>query len=711
MIAQRRYLFGSSVIWSALFLFLLVRPAEGQPSAETPQDLSLQERVDVRLVQVDVSVTDPATGKMGSIPGLTLDHFDIRLDGRKLTPEERRRVLFDPVCETRPVSLEDGQSPAKSFSYRPVLAVIDFNYLDARGREKVAQALDALASQAGSGDEIFKVYGLTRQTRLLTPGFTRSPMDLAHAAQTVRETAYTRKPIIPLSADGTETTDIPNEGRRSDMVHLDLDKLASEAGLSIELNIELDVVSFGDARSNYNPGASLSALEGIMRAHTYLPGRKVIVLFTSEAFRFAREERLQMEVEPIQKMARFGYVIWTVDVEGISRSQSGASELLSQLAKDTGGRSVRQTGDLSLAFKGATEQLSCYYLFSLPVPAAFERSKAYHLDVRLDTTAYPDLWGKVVSAPSVLVVPDPEELLRGRRVAALLSPGDFSRPRVTAILDYPKDVDQRPVFTSRFRVPLADLEWTPKSDGGYEAQLLVDAVVERDTGWSNDVICLAGSESFGSLELNLPAPPPTTSSAGLSIELPCVFQKNGLYTARGAITDLATRESGGGRSTAFINRRGAESWQVWSPRVEAASGKDFLWRPSMPAAKLDRDRRITRAVDPQTPVDFQDRLYLRHVLCGPDRQAAKQAVRHLLVRRGEEETVVQTFSPETWDLEVSEGQGPFCAPALLRVPDFSLLPGDYAFLILGPEAPSVAAFPKGARGNGILGRAEFSVGN
>lgn len=693
---------------------LTPHPAAGQTANPSRNQPAIEERVDIRLIQVDVSVIDPKAGSVASISGLTLDHFDIRIDGRKLTAEERRRVLFDPVCDALPDRPAPAGGPAAEPPPRPVLAVVDFNYLDARGREKVAQALESIAAEAEQGGETYKIYGLTRQTRLLTPGFTKAPLDLQRAAQAVRETAFSRKPASPPGAENNGRSDIPGEGRRTDMVQMDITTPTTTLGKGNlgdvnALAYEADMTYFGDARTDYDPGASLAALEGIMRAHTYLPGRKAIVLFSSEAFRFAREERLLFEVQPIREMARFGYSLWTVDVEGIGRVETGASELLSQLAQDTGGRSVRQTGELAQAFAGAAEQLSCYYLFSLPVPRDPGASRTYQLDVRLDTSAYPDLWGKVVTAPATLAVPDQASLMRGRRLAALLSPGDFPHPPVTTVLEYPRDVEKRPVFTSRFRVPLNALEWNKVSTGEYEARLLVDAVVERDTGRSNEVVCLAGSENIGPLTLRLPAPPRPASRAGLSVELPCVFQKNGLYTARGAITDLATQEAGGGRSTAFINRRGATVWQVWAPRVEAASGKDFLWRPSLPAARLDRERRTTRAVEPGSPADAADRLLLRHVLCGPDPQAAQQAVRYLLVRRGEAEPVLATFGPETLQLDGGEGQGAFCAPATLAFPEFSIPPGEYAILILGPGARPLASYPPGAEGEGILGRVEFGV--
>jgi hypothetical protein len=178
----------TSSIRSALVasLFLLVGfppvwagPGEVPPAPAPGGATALVERAEARLVQVDVSVVDPKGGSYRSVPGLTEEQFEIKLDGRPLTPEDRAALRFDPICD----AAGDGMP-------RPILVVVDFNYVDARGRAKVADAVDGLADGAASRPEVYKVYALTRQVRELTAGFTRDPARLREAAAAIRAVAF-----------------------------------------------------------------------------------------------------------------------------------------------------------------------------------------------------------------------------------------------------------------------------------------------------------------------------------------------------------------------------------------------------------------------------------------------------------------------------------------------------------------------------------------
>lgn len=145
------------------------------PQARSP---ALREETTTTLVQIDVSVVDKKKDPYRSVPGLTLDHFILRIDGVPLTASERARVAFDPICgKTAPVT-------------RPIVAVVDLNFLDAKGRKNVADALEGLAETVGASNETYKVYALTRQIRLLTPGFTTGPVHLREAARLVRESLW-----------------------------------------------------------------------------------------------------------------------------------------------------------------------------------------------------------------------------------------------------------------------------------------------------------------------------------------------------------------------------------------------------------------------------------------------------------------------------------------------------------------------------------------
>lgn len=729
--------------WSLALLSWLVLSAlagslaAAQAPDTTPGDSALREDVEVRLAQVAISVTDPKNPSFRSVPGLTLDQFVIRLDGRDLTPAERAKVFFDEICAPRADAEAAPGAPAsprgaEAAVNRIVLAIVDLNYVLPPGRERVAKAIEALAERALDDGLLVKVYVLTRQVRQLTPGLTNDAATLREAAAEIRRTIYVRQ------SDGADAEAIPStQGRAPKSVDAggggrggpalpsvapdDLDRPGARSATPMStaemLGLPLSPLDNGGAAAaesawfvegnrlmhDYDPGASLAAIEGIMRAHAHYAGRKAVVLFTAESFRFVDVQKVDQETAAIKETARLGFSLWTVDTAGLGREQPGASELMSLLASDTGGGSVRLTNDLSLAFRHAADQLSCYYLVSLPVAAAPRQSVRRSLSVRLDTDRFRELWGLRVAAPTLVTVPDRPGLLRARRVAALLAPDDFDRPQVSATLAYPSITkgqgdEERAVLFSRFRVPLDTLAWETHG-GGVEAQVLVDAVVQRESGSGLDTVCEIGAEKTGRLTLRLPAPPPRGAGA-LVIELPCAWRRDGMYSARGVVTDLVAESVGAARSTAIIREGGTRTWAAYGARVEAASGRDLVWRPGADAAVRDVKRRATRALG-GSPARPADRIVLRYVLCGPDASAAPASVAHALLRLDGTTTTTRLSFPADALAVAGPGTGRFCAPASLTVPEFTLEPGSYAFVAHAADGPS------GARRE--LARAIFSV--
>ena len=702
-----------SPIRSSLLLLVALLLATGLGSAlavdDRPVSIDKEESIDVRVVQVDVSVLPPGAKTYASVPGLTLDHFDLRLDGHRLSAEQRAKVKFDALCEKLDPADQTPPPPI------PIIAVVDFNYVDARGRFRVAEAIDEIAEKAAEGPEIYKIYGLTQQVRLLTDGFTKDPEALHQAAEVVRGTSFRGGEFV---APGTD--DVP------EVKKVTLQDLAEAFGPSpinifpdeqsaAEAEIVMNTLYF-EAQRTINPEASMAALEAILRAHSNMPGSKAVILFSSESFRMLRVERFDQAVEGLRELAKLGFRVWTVDVEGLSRRESGASELLSLLAQDTGGQSIRRTGRLTQAFEGAAEQLSCHYLLSLPVPSSTRYTQKHTLVVKIDSDKYPEMWKYRVIAPSQITLPSLAAVRRNRRIAALLSPEDFNDPEVVTTLAYPLEIGERSVLPVRVRAALRDLTWLPDSRGGVRARVLVDAVVLRDTGRSAQPVCELGAEKTGPIEIRLKRRPAADSTAGIAIQLPCLFEKDGLYTARGVITDMETDLSGAGQSAAMIRRKGEKEWKIYAPRVQAASGRDFLWQPGAKTIQRDKARMVARQVNAHDPATVADRIFLRYLLCGPDASQAGVRMRHFLLRlvEGQAPQVIQAFSPETLHLATTGAEGPFCAPGLLAVAEYSLEPGNYAFAVLDATAdPALAsqipADPDQDLPEGVLARVGFQV--
>jgi hypothetical protein len=706
----------------ALFGALAVEAQGTDPGQGSVSESGLAERIEVRMAQADISITEGDA--LRSVPGITLGQLDVRLDGRRVEDEVLARAKLDYVCDDAPSVSVPGSSlddRLRALELRGVLAMVDFNYLDAAGRHRVAEAFDEIARGAVDGDDAFKIYGYTRQLRLLTPGFTRDPDELRAAASAVRGEAYRAKPATGAtefaSAQGTQYTpesDIPRalpsdpflqvsealsaagggaEGGFASTGSPDAASLLQRvqggfAALRAEISLSNDLA---DALSEYRPTASIAALETILRAHSGLPGRKALILFSSEAFSFADRARAEQATRALKDLARRGFTIWTVDVEGMTRQGTGV--LLSSLAAETGGRSVRRTGRLATAFEGASEQLSCYYLLSVPVQSAPERTVRRSLTVRLDTDRHPELWNYRVTSPSQLIVPDRASLRREEQVAALTMPEEFDDLPVVVTLDYPvAGSGGGEVVPVRVRIPLGPLEWRD-AEQGVEARVQIDAVVERDTGSGVRILRTVDRAGEGRrLEIRLPKPPRAGEETGLQVEVSAPFDRDGLYTARAVVTDLGAGVTGAARSTAWVGRRGSSAWGVHAPRVEtlpaSASRRDLIWSvgasDTSGRPRLERDtagvtwRTVSRAL----PARAGDFVALRFVLCGPDATLAEGAFRPFVARRG----VDGGLDVELWltsgGLRLSglPERGSFCAAAAAVVQSAELHePGEYTF--------------------------------
>ena len=701
-----------------------------------------REEVEVRLVQVPFVVVDPRSGSRGSVRGITLEDLRVRIDGEEVPRERLAGFHLDEVCGPGSAPPAEAGRP----SGRLLVLVADFNYLDTRGRELVARALEALADRLereGAGSWRYKVYGITREVVPLTAGATADPADLRLAAERVRDEAWAWALVRPGEVEGP---DVPAEieflakgpvaefRRMADRIgtrfrrslaepphgampslfggdNAERDRDAAEASgreLGRWADGEVDRAMSGmfdlwaDARQRFRPAASLAALRAILLANGDWPGWKGLVLYTSEGFRYADEERQRMLMDRVLATARGSFVLWTVDAGGLARAPrpggGGAAEqsalptsLLSSLARDTGGEVLRRTGDLSLAWKGLAERLSCYYLLSIPVEGEQGKAgKELAVDVRLDTARRKELWGLRVEQPGKVLVESPRARLLRRRVAALLNPADFPRPRVRVEAGLPAG-GELPV---RVRVRLADLSWERfrGEGGGVIARLLVDAVGERVGRASQEVACRLEGGRDGRLVAWLPRPPRPNDTRELAIEFPCAAGGEGLVRLRAAVTDLVGGEIGGALGIAALPGKESGGGDL---RVLAVSGRDLAWRPGEKVARPDRDRRAWRLVLGDS-VGTGDRLRLAWRAPAEDWRRVRLAVLRL---RGEEEApeVALVLPPDRVTLV---GEGP-AAVARIDLPEYSLEPGRYLFVLLDP-----AADPAGWAADFAAGRAD-----
>ncbi len=643
-------------------------PTTPAPSAAAPRkDLGIIEQVETRLVQIAVTVTDPQAGPNG-VPGLSVDDFVIRLDGKVLAIDERQRIGFDPIC-----------GPATDIP-RQVIVLIDFNYLSARETAHVADALDELAKTAPGQPELYKVYAMTRQLWRLTDTFTRDAATLREAAEAVRHVLRPDERDTEIRAMDTSIFSALKGVKGLEIESsssFDFDKGPVVPGPTPSGSLTATPQLKGNGRPGvYDAEVTLAAIEALMRAHVHSAGRKAFVLFTSPAFRLREPERIGRVIAPLRELAQQGYVFFPVDSMG-QDPEAGSQEpspLMTALAGDSLGSTVRNSNRLFNAFERSTAQLSCYYLFSMPVQVLPGRDSRHGLDVYLNTSLRPELWRYRIGAPGQIALPKRETNLVSDRLAALIDPEDFTKPPVAARIGYPVVRDGKRVLPVEYRVPVDDLSWTPDPINGYVARIWLDSMITRDVGRTPKPLCKYES---GMAELTVPAIPRT---GDLVFGTTCATDDDGPFTARGVIADLEAGRTGGARSSVIVRRDLGKEWRADAPRVVVSSGQDFVWTPGERAARRDRERTVWREIDERRPAQRGERVALDYILCGPGVSRAAAEVRHALSATGPGGGPV-AVDAGAFTVDAPAGTGAFCASARVTVREDTLKPGPYEFTI------------------------------
>lgn len=605
-------------------LVTLFVPAEAQNSP--PRPAPFLEQAEVHRVQVDVSVVDPDRRSQASVPGLPPDAFEIRLDGRPLPPEVQSRVDFDPICRPSPdtaAALRPGNAP--------VLVLVDLNFLDIRSRHKVAQSLKDLAGLMAEKPLRVKVLVFSNHVYPLTPDFTEDPEELRRAAALLTESVAKGPPLRNLNTrkvpEGPESVTEPRSfidlawGELPDdpaalvpAYDLQFPQLSEDIKEVLQTKEKIPATR-ELARREVDPRPSLAALESVLLSHGALRGRKALVLFSSSWFDLPEELWLQY-VMSIQEAAQGGFSIWAVDASAWSASVGAGHEsnLLDFLANSTGGEVVRSTGRLGIVFERADEVLSCYYLFSIPLPSPASGQKRYTVDVRLNTRKYPKLWNYRVRLASNLTLRDPLAERQRRRLAALMEPAAYRFPEIRLSAAYPSGDRMLQVPLDIFAL-LADLSFFRDPGGnGYLAKLAWEGLATDGRG---QIVCRLGDGL--ERQVRAESPPARFPPTFLNLRTTCTIPGPGTYEFRLVVQDLNSGEIGAARATLEVRPPSEKLASISAVRLSKSSGRDFFLETGAPGtAEIPRDfsRQVFSPLSAGETVYSADRLSVRFVACG-----------------------------------------------------------------------------------------------
>ena len=623
--------------FSLLFCLIASLPGlapTGVRAEDRPPDATGQVEVEqVHRVQIDVSVIDPRGSRWGSVRGIPRRAFRLWIDGSPLDPEIDERVEFDEICP----SLE--KKAGSGIRHPTLLVLVDLNFLDARMRFAVAGALDDLAAEAEQRDLRVKVVTFRRSLHTITPGFTSEPETIRRAAQTLRQTLSEGPPRRTPGQALEEISRDPERAIRSPDLFGDLDtdtrRLPRRRLPAMEFSLLgqdlIEDLAIGErqdlaaptsvlAALDVDPRPSLAALESVMISHASLPGRKAVILFSSGWFDLPEELWLTYTSD-LLLAAQKGFAIWTVDARGLlgSRGAETSSRLLGFLSASTGGEFIESAGRLSVSFDRAVEQLSCYYLFSIPAMPPKRGSKRHTVTVALDTRAHPEYWHYRIRATSGFTLLDRDALRRRRRLAALMEPAAHRFPEVRVTASYPRR-DGPFYFTPiEVSVVLADLFFRSVGNS-FQAELSWEGLVADSR---NRTVCKIGdgrTHQIRSRQVPARFPP-----AMLVLRDHCRLPGPGSYQMRVLVEDLATGEAGAAAASLEVPAPSAELAPISALRLGRNSGRDFLLpNASKGETVIPRDRKRLGFIPlaEGEPIDWSDKLMLRFVTCRPGRPPA-----------------------------------------------------------------------------------------
>jgi len=399
---------------AAMFLAVnagAAEPPKQQPAAEVPK---LVESVDVRVINVDVVVTDR---KGNRVTGLTKDDFELYENGVQKPISNFYEVAAEPkppVTAAAPATAKPTPSPASieqipDNQKRRIIFYVDNLSLAPFNRNRVFKQMKEFATEVmRPGDEAM-IATFNRSMKIRVQ-FTRDPKLIAQTLDTLA---------------GESALGISNRSEKRDVLNRIRDAKSYDEAL-------------GTARSyaesvEHDLRQSVESLNGLMTTLAGVEGKKVLVL-TSEGFQIqpGREafyavdeathtngwqgssmlEGLSFDGTPlIQSVAKTananGITMYTIHAAGLGAASEGTlaevdkpqsytvlqagitntTESMQLMADMTGGVASINTNNFARAFKTIEQDLDEYY--SLGYRAGTERvDRQRNLEVRIKNHNY-----------------------------------------------------------------------------------------------------------------------------------------------------------------------------------------------------------------------------------------------------------------------------------------------------------------------------------
>jgi len=346
-------------------------PSAQAPTQEPPLPSSLTERVEVRLILLDVRAETKAKGGWQPARGLGRERFIVQMDGDPVAID-----TFDDLCPSAapPASGGAAAAPEAARAVPQALRYVlffDLNHLTQQGFNlSLAAAIRWARAGVGPDDAVMIVSGADamRIVRPLVPGTARLVEDIeslrgdyiaserwADGEQMRKKELYDADQVgggIPVGSLAENYSRIEfHKTRRS------LENLLALMALFRPIEGAKHLILFEETL-RYRPGSEYWFPEGLS-----LPPMATDA-FLAAATRAANESDVRF---------------YPVDARG---TESESDDALVNLATETGGRYLLRSNDLGVAFGAAREDMGCIYRIGFRVPRSF-RGEVRRIHVKM----------------------------------------------------------------------------------------------------------------------------------------------------------------------------------------------------------------------------------------------------------------------------------------------------------------------------------------
>jgi VWFA-related protein len=399
---------------------LVFNPGFGQSQTQDQADVI---KVFTELVQTDVMVVD----KNGHfVNGLKREDFEIKIDGKVRELQSADRVVAGTGREQTLLTIDKTALPPGSNDFagdvserkQTVLFYIDDYHMDLPGiaatRKTINEFIDKDMDyniEAGIGSATSQI------------GFLQQVTDDKVVLRAALRKVYERYQPVD---DPTPPRMREIDALLIDRGDADLNDYFVKATLAQNPGMTRDtaqaIVSERAAgvltQAATITKRTLAGLEQMIATASKSPGRKILFLFSNGFFLDHRNSDASERTQSlISRAARNGVVVYAIDSRGLIASLTDAStppvrdpqqrlerasraaiyaaqELMNLLAKDTGGKLIANTNDLTTGLRRSLDESSAYYLLAWkPEPGTSEPNKFRKISVSV--IGRPDLTVRV----------------------------------------------------------------------------------------------------------------------------------------------------------------------------------------------------------------------------------------------------------------------------------------------------------------------------